>query len=265
MQSNFVRMAAAAANKLGMHCHIQHEERVSTEDPLYRESGNAFLDRLLGATLHAFPTGEDEQGADRRLERLAETLRQSGGKPYVIHLGPQHPPLGALGYVRAAQELCTQLEETKLEIDEVLVASGSGATHAGLLFGLRALRSPLTITGVCVRRGADQQHERILDTCARISKLLKIDNPVIDDDVQLMDEHLAPGYGVINEATSHAIAAAAREEGLLLDPVYTGKTFAGVLSKAALAADQGLLFWHTGGTPALFAYQRVLEHALETR
>lgn len=262
VQSNFVRMAAAAANKLGMRCHIQLEARVATDDPLYHESGNAFLDRLLGATLHSFPTGEDEQGADRQLERLAEDLRQSGSRPYIIPLGENHPPIGALGYVLAAQELCQQVEELKLPLDEVVVASGSGATHAGLLFGLRALGSNLRVTGVCVRRNANLQRPRILETCQRISELLATKNPVNDEHVHLTDEHLAPGYGVINDATLRAITAGAREESLILDPVYTGKAFAGLLSRAVAAADKRLLFLHTGGTPALFAYQQVLDPVL---
>ena len=262
VQSNFVRMAAAAANKLGMLCHIQHEARVASDDPLYHESGNVFLDRLLGATLHSFPTGEDEQGADRQLERLADSLRQSGRQPYIIPLGQSHPPIGALGYVLAAHELCQQMDELKLPLDEVVVASGSGATHAGLLFGLRALGSSLRVTGVCVRRNANLQRPRILETCKRIGELLEIDNPVNDEHVHLIDEHLAPGYGVINDTTLRAIAAGAREESLMLDPVYTGKAFAGLLSRAAAATDSGLLFLHTGGTPALFAYQRLLDPAL---
>ena len=264
VQSNFVRMAAAAANKLGMRCHIQHEARVATADSLYHESGNAFLDRLLGATLHSFPTGEDERGADRQLEHLAEDLRQSGSRPYIIPLGQDHPPIGALGYVLAAQELCQQLDELKLPLDEVVLASGSGATHAGLLFGLRALGSSLRVTGVCVRRNANLQRPRILETCQRISELLATKNPVHDEHVHLLEEHLAPGYGEINDATLRAIAAGAREESLMLDPVYTGKAFAGLLSRAAKAADSDLLFLHTGGTPALFAYQRVLDQALAT-
>ena len=266
VQSNFVRMAAAAANKLNMHCHIQHEARVATDDPQYHESGNVFLGRLLGATLHTYPTGEDEEGADRQLEALAEELKAAGRRPYIIPLGQHHPPLGALGYVLAELELCEQIEEQALSIDEVVVASGSAATHAGLLFGLRALGSPLRVTGVCVRRNTSLQRPRVHDTCSRIGDLLDVSSPVHDSDVHLVDEHLAPGYGMINDATLNAITTAAHAESLMLDPVYTGKAFAGLLSRAAvIEPGTGLLFIHTGGLPALFAYQRMLAPALRKR
>ena len=133
-QSNFVRLAAAAARTLGMDCHIQLEERVPRDDSLYRESGNVLIDRLLGATLHVFPEGENEAGADTRLETIAAELKDKGRYPYVIHLAPGHRPLGALGYVVAARELLHQLSNGGQTVDAIVVASGSGNTHAGLLF-----------------------------------------------------------------------------------------------------------------------------------
>ena len=165
VQSNFARLAAAAARTLGMDCHVQLEDRVPGTGQLYRESGNVLLDRMLGATLHAYPTGEDEAGADRRLDDLAAALARDGRRPYVIHLGPDYPPLGALGYVVAAREIHAQLAAQDLAVDEIVVPSGSGATHAGLLFGLRVLGWTGTVTGVCVRRAAAQQRARIDGHC----------------------------------------------------------------------------------------------------
>ncbi len=147
VQSNFVRLAAAAANKLGMECHIQLEERVAKEDTYYRNSGNVFLDRLLGATIHSYPEGEDEEGADLHLGEIAAELSAEGKSPYIIPLGPGHAPLGALGYVVAARELLNQMVQYDIEFDEVIVPSGSGNTHGGLLFGLRALGSELKVNG----------------------------------------------------------------------------------------------------------------------
>ncbi len=254
-QSNFVRLAAAAARALGMDCHIQLEERVVRDDPLYRESGNVLIDRLLGATLHAYPEGEDEAGADRSLETLAADLADKGRSPYVIHLAPGHKPLGALGYVVAARELVNQLGDGGQTLDTVVVASGSGNTHAGLLFGLSALGSPVAVHGICVRRAAGEQHTRIATRCAEIADLLGMRSPVAEADIQLDDRFLAPGYGKLNDATTAAIEQAARAEALMLDPVYTGKAMAGFLHLASqTAAGHSLLFWHTGGAPALFAY-----------
>ncbi len=263
VQSNFGRLAAAAARRLGMDCHIQLEERVPKTDPVYRTSGNVLLDRILGATLHYYPDGEDEAGADRRLHEIAAELAARGRRPYIIPLAPGHKPLGALGYVVAAEEIRRQLAAGGPSIHEVVVASGSGNTHAGLLFGFRALGWPVTVTGICVRRPAAAQRERIESRCREIAELLSIE-PVVDPaDIRLIDDFLAPGYGRLNEATIAAIETAARTEALILDPVYTGKTMAGFLHRARESGSgRALLFVHTGGTPALFAYGAALTGAM---
>jgi D-cysteine desulfhydrase/L-cysteate sulfo-lyase len=264
VQSNFVRTAAAAARKLGMTCHIQLEERVATDAPRYHDSGNVLIDKLLGATLHSYPDGEDEAGADRQLGEIAADLRKEGHRPYIIPLAPGHPPLGALGYIVAAKEIVGQCEESDLLIDEIVVGSGSGATHAGLLFGLKALGSNVRVIGSCVRRAADLQHGRIHETCKGIAALLDIESPVAEEDIQLTDAFLAPGYGELNEATSRAIVLGAQTEGLIIDPVYTGKTLAAAIDRAQNAdPHSAILFLHTGGTPAIFAYQEKIEAALK--
>jgi 1-aminocyclopropane-1-carboxylate deaminase/D-cysteine desulfhydrase-like pyridoxal-dependent ACC family enzyme len=262
VQSNYCRLAAAFAAKLGMECHIQQEERVAKDDPLYRRSGNVLIERLLGATLHAYPHGEDEAGADAALEALADRLRAAGRRPYVIHLAPGHPPLGALGYVRCAEELLAQLDALDQPVDRIAVPSGSGATHAGLLFGLRALGSTIPVAGVCVRRPAEQQRPRIATRCAEIADLLGVTNPVSPEDVVVDDRFLAPGYGRLNDAAARAIALGARTEALMLDPVYSGKALAGALAMAAEAGPaETVLFLHTGGSPGIFAYGEAMETA----
>ncbi|TQV75819.1 D-cysteine desulfhydrase family protein [Denitrobaculum tricleocarpae] len=256
VQSNFARLTAAGARKLGMESHIQWEERVAKQDPRYRNSGNVLIERILGATLHSYPLGEDETGADRRLGEIAEELRQAGRKPYVIPLAPGHAPLGALGYVVAARELLQQITAAELAVDGIVVASGSGATHAGLLFGLRALGSSIPVTGICVRRDAAAQGPRITQRCAEIAELLQIKNRVAVEDVVVTDAFLAPGYGRASEEVLDAIRLAARTEALMLDPVYSGKTMAGFVSTARQAEGEGaLIFIHTGGTPGIFAYE----------
>ena len=263
VQSNFVRAAAAGARKLGMSCHIQLEERVATKNPRYRDSGNVLIDKLLGATLHAYPQGEDESGADHQLENIAADLRDAGSRPYIIPLAPGHPPLGSLGYVVAAKELLSQIKESDLPVNEIFLASGSGATQAGLLFGLRALGSAIQVTGVCVRRDATRQQARIRESCNGIATLLEIKSKVTDDDIKLSDAFLAPGYGIPSHATLGAIVLGAQTEGLMLDPVYSGKAMAAVIHYAKLADNSSMfVFLHTGGTPAIFAYQEVIEEAL---
>lgn len=257
VQSNYMRMAAAAAARLGMAAHVQLEARVSGKGPDYAATGNALLMDLLGAVRHDYPDGEDEAGADARLRALAEDLRRAGRRPYVIPLGPGNPPLGALGYVAAARELAAQIAEAKLDLDAVVVASGSGMTHAGLLVGLRALGLTVPVIGACVRRPAGAQAGRIRAACAEVAALLGIPPAVADGDVRVHDGALAPGYGRPGAAVVDAIRLAARREGLLLDPVYTGKVMAELIALARAGAwrpGARVLFVHTGGTPALFAY-----------
>ncbi|MFQ5624662.1 MAG: D-cysteine desulfhydrase family protein [Paracoccaceae bacterium] len=255
IQSNFARITAAMARKLGMDCHIQLEERVPGTGDLYRRNGNVLLDRLLGATLHSYPEGEDEAGADAALRGIAAGLRRRGRKPYVIPLAADHPPLGALGYVCAAIELAQQADGQP-PFDEIVIASGSALTHTGLLFGLRALGIATPVLGICVRRDAAAQGARVAKRLDDLAELLSIPSPVPAFDVTVDDSALPPGYGRLSDATVEAIELTARTEGLFLDPTYTGKTMAGLigLARSGELAGKRVLFWHTGGQPALFAY-----------
>ena len=266
IQSNFIRSAAAATAKLGMDCHVQLEERVPNVDQTYRASGNVLLDKLFGATIYSYPDGEDETGADRNINEIADDLKKQGKTPYIIPLSPGHPPLGAMGYIVAAQEILEQLKQSGQQIDEIVVASGSTSTHAGLLYGLRALGSRLRIAGICVRRNKEQQAPRVLARCTELSKLLGTSEYVTADDIILNDVPLAPGYGQLNPLTIEAIKLAASTEGLLLDPVYTGKVMAGMIDRVrgnVYAKNANILFLHTGGQPALFAYEPELTAALD--
>ena len=199
---------------------------------------------------------------DRRLREIAGELERRGRRPYVIPLSTGHRPLGALGYVVAAQEIMAQMEFDSVSFDEIVVPSGSGNTHAGLLFGLRALGCASRVTGVCVRRHATTQRDRIRWCCDEIADMLGIDSPVSNADIWLIDDFLAPGYGLANEATLGAIETAAQSEGLILDPVYSGKAMAGMLRRTGeTSAETSLLFLHTGGAPAIFAYGPELSNA----
>ena len=258
IQSNFVRVAAAAARQQGMDIHIQLEERVPDVDPIYCASGNVLLDKLLGAHLHWYPAGDDEAAADASLETLAASLVSEGHQPYVIHLGIDSPPLGGLGYVVAANELAEQIAKRSLRFDAIVVASGSGLTHAGLLVGLRARGVNIPIIGVCVRRGAELQHPRIVRRAKEIGAMIERPEAVSSSDVRVIDAVLSPGYGKLNLETHSAISMAARLEGLFLDPVYTGKTMAGLMhlvKTEEIPRGDRVLFVHTGGLPALFGYE----------
>ena len=265
VQSNLVRVAAAGARQLGMDAHIQLEERVDEAGDLYRASGNVLLDRLLGATLHSLAVGEDEAAADAALGRLARALSAEGRRPYVIHSAPGHPPLGGLGYLLAAEEIVTQAAALGVAFDVVVCASGSALSHAGALVGLRALDETMPVHGICVRRDAHRQRARVASVAAELAAMIERPATFAEGDVDLCDAVLAPGYGRLNDAVREALALAARHEALLLDPVYTGKAMAGLIAhvrSGRIATGSRVLFLHTGGLPALFAYSDRLEPCL---
>ena len=257
VQSNYVRTVAAAAAKVGLGCHIQLEDRVPGMGDAYHVSGNVLLDRLLGAHLHAYPEGDDEAGADGALAQIASGLEERGERPYLIYLSEKHEPLGALGYVDAAVEMVHQAEQIPVPPKTIVLASGSATTHAGMLVGLRSLgRDDITVHGICVRRERDAQRGRVTRVVRRTEELLDCVGVVDEDDVLVTDDFLGPAYGHLTEPGAEAMLLAARTEGLLLDPVYTGKAFAGLLDlvRRGSVGPEPVVFLHTGGTPALFAY-----------
>ena len=258
VQSNYVRSSAACAARLGMRAVVQLEDRVPGMGETYRRSGNVLLDHLLGAEIMHYPHGEDEVGADAALRERADALRAEGRAPFVIPLGLDNPPLGALGYMRAAEELVAQ----DGGFDHMVVASGSGATHAGLLAGLRNVGSKAQVQGICVRRDAGQQRVRLAEVGRRLSALLGSNSIYSNADIAVWDGALAPGYGRIGPEARRAIDLMATEEGLFLDPVYTAKGFAGVeglLENGVITKGERICFIHTGGLPALFAYEAELQ------
>ncbi len=265
VQSNFVRQCAASARKLGLDCEIQLENRVQGLPEGQERTGNMLLDRILGVPIHHFPVGEDEQAADENLEKIADGIRARGGKPYVIHLGAAHPPLGALGYVDCAREIIEQTHALGQELGAVVVASGSAASHAGVITGLRHYGSDALVHGICVRRKADLQYERVLKRSRDLATMLGTPDLITDGDIITNGDYLGEGYGIPTPDTMAAIDRGARQETLLLDPVYSGKAFDGflhLLEQDQLPADKACVFVHTGGTPGLFAYAHLWQQGI---
>ena len=257
VQSNFVRLCAAAARKLGWQAVVQLEYRVPKDDAFYKSSGNVLLNQLFGAQIHYFPEGENEAAADASLDRMAEDLRAQGRHPHVVHLGIDHPPIGGLGYARCAAECYAQFQAKGVMPDHVVIPSGSGLTHAGFLVGARAVGWDVKVHGICVRREAGQQKDRIARRAAELDTMLATDR-VQPADILVNDSVLAPGYGQMNDHVMEAITFAAQDEALLLDPVYTGRTMAGLVSllkSGEIERGSRVAFIHTGGLPSIFAYQ----------
>ncbi|MEX3009430.1 D-cysteine desulfhydrase family protein [Hoeflea sp. TYP-13] len=265
VQSNFVRLCAAAARKIGWEAIVQLEERVPKDDVFYNTSGNVLLDHLLGARIHSFAEGEDEAAADANLDRLAEEQRAAGRTPHVVHLGTDHRPLGGLGYALCAVEAWLQLEALGQSPDHVVIPSGSGLTHAGFLAGARAIGWNVPVHGICVRRPAHLQQPRIEMRSAELDQMLEGRAGLCAVDVMVDDVTLSPGYGRMNEDVLAAIRYAALDEALLLDPVYSGRTMAGLVSlvsRGVIRKGETVLFIHTGGLPAIFGYQTDLAEGL---
>jgi len=262
VQSNHVRMTVAAARKMNMDVEVQLEHRVDRKQPEYHKSGNPFLIKLMGAKIHYYPVGEDEDGADRAMIDRAEVLKAEGKKPYVIPLSNVRTPYGALGYVEAAEETLDQLWAIGVTPKCFYLPTGSASTHAGFLLGLLASDCAIPVRGVCVRRDAVSQQQRVLDKIGSVIELMELNAVVERDQVMCDDRFLAPGYGHSNPATKTAIETLARREGILLDPTYTGKSFAALLEalqQGDYGPDDHVVFLHTGGTPSLFAYPDLVD------
>lgn len=254
VQSNHCRLTLAAAIREGLRCQLVLEERVpDSYDP--DASGNNFLYRLLGVErIEVVPGGADLQAA---MAGLADELADQGRKAYVIP-GGASTPLGALGYVACAEEILAQTFEAGLRVDHVVCASGSGGTHAGLLVGLLGNNADIPVTGISVRHPREEQEESILELARETAEFLGVGTEIPEDAVVVRDDYVGPGYSLPTEEMVEAVRLLARVEGLLLDPVYTGKTMAGLLDLTEMGRfdpDENVLFLHTGGAPSLFAYR----------
>lgn len=260
VQSNHVRQTAAAACKQGLKCHALLERRVPHTESQYEMTGNVLLDRLFGATLEFRGPGLDMNAEARS---VCDRLEAEGHRPYFIPGGGSNA-IGALGYVSCAQEIEKQSHESGTKFDWIVMGTGSTGTQAGLVAGLHAMNSSLKVMGVSVRQPRDRQVAAVFDLAVKTSKMLgAAEFP--QHDVIVDDGYVGEGYGVPAASTIEAISMAAQYEGLLLDPVYSGKGFAGMIGlvrEGFFKETDNVLFLHTGGAAALFAYEQLLLDSL---
>jgi len=251
-QSNHVRATAAAA------AYVEREMiAVYWGSPPQRAVGNHALTLMLGATA-VFTGSEDRESVDLRLQSLAQEVRAQGRRAYVIPRGGACA-LGAVGHALAARELMEQAVEAQLAPDVVVLAIGSGGTQAGLLAGARALALAWRIEGVSVSRPASEASARVLALARECADLAHVDAAFAEHDVVVHDGYIGDGYGVPTPAGDAAIELAARTEGVFLDPTYTGKALAGLISLAhdgRIRSTETVVFVHTGGAPTLLARDR---------
>lgn len=253
VQSNHVRQTAAAACKVGMKCHVLLERRVPDRDASYEETGNVLLDRLFGATYEFRPSGLD---MNAEAQAVSDTLAEQGHRPYFIPGGGSNPT-GALGYVGCAEEIAEHSRETGQTFDWLVMGTGSTGTQAGLVAGFHAMGYALPVMGVSVRQPRERQMNAVHALTQKTLEKLGVDGIPLSK-ILVDDGYVGEGYGIPAESTLEAIRLLARHEGLLLDPVYSAKGMAGLIGMVRAGffkPTDKVLFLHTGGASALFAYE----------
>ena len=253
VQSNHARLTLAWAVKEGLECHLVLEERIKDS---YKPgaSGNNFLFKLLGvAGITVVPGGSPML---QEMEKVAEGLRAKGKKPYVIPGGASNS-LGALGYVSCAQEVMEQLFHMGLNIHTMVVPSGSAGTHAGIVTGMYGTNAGIPVLGMNVSRPKDVQEKLVYGLVKDTAALCGVKTEIPASAVTCFADYVGPGYSLPTDSMVEAVELLARTEAILLDPVYSGKAMAGFIDqvrKNAFPKGSNLLFLHTGGSPALYAY-----------
>jgi L-cysteate sulfo-lyase len=252
VQSNHVRQTAAAACKFGLDCHALLERRVPDRAADYETTGNVLFDHIFGTTIEFRPPGLDMNAEARA---VTEKFAVNGRKPYFIPGGGSNE-IGALGYVSCAYEMLAQFDAQGLDVGWIVLASGSAGTHAGLLAGLHAAGSDIPVMGISVRQPRERQiaavHKLAAATAAQLT-----DTPLSLEKTMIEDGYVGAGYGLPTEGTIAAINLIARKEGVLLDPVYSAKGLAGMIGlteQKFFDSQKDVVFLHTGGAAALFAY-----------
>lgn len=256
VQSNHVRQTAAAACRFGLKCHGLLERRVPDRPSSYEETGNVLLNHLFGATLEFRPSGLNMNAEG---EAVTEKLRAEGHRPYFIPGGGSNE-IGALGYVSCAREIVRQSAENGTTFDWIVMATGSTGTQAGLVAGLHAMGANLPVMGISVRQKREVQIKAVHGLVSRTIKKLGAED-IPEEKILVDDGYVGEGYGIPAPSTIEAVKLAAAYEGLLLDPVYSAKGFAGLIGLTRanfFKPTDNVLFLHTGGSVALFAYEDVL-------
>lgn len=256
-QSNHCRLTLAAAVKEGLNCRFVIEQRVPDSYD-YEASGNNFLFRLLGVEkVNVVDLGDDLNAA---MQAEVDELAEEGRKGYIIPGGGSNE-IGTLGYVSCAQEILVQAFDKGVHFDHLCCASGSGGTHSGILVGMRAMGSQIPVTGISVRRPVPEQEGLIGGLATRTREFLGLPSDLKEGELKIFDDYVGEGYSIPTESMVEAVRIFARTEGILLDPVYTGKAAAGLLDliqKGYFKKGEKVLFLHTGGSPGLYAYQDVI-------
>lgn len=254
VQSNHVRQTAAAAVIANMNCEVLYEHRVDGADRDYMLSGNVLLTQLLGAKRHDYPNDTDMVAA---MEAVADALRERGKRPYIIPGGGSNP-VGAMGYANCALELAQQAKGMGLTIDHVVHATGSTGTQAGLIAGSHAMGWSFPILGIGVRLPRPEQEQKVFELARATAEYLGVKQVLPRESVKANCDYVGAGYGIPTDGMIEAVSLLARLDGILLDPVYSGKGMAGLIDlirKNEFSSTDNIVFLHTGGSATLFSYR----------
>ena len=258
IQSNHTRQVAAVAAVLGMRCRLVQEEWTRWDDPVYDKVGNILLSRLMGA--ETVLEGEGYSTAVKPTwERALEQVRREGGKPYAIPAGASDHPLGGLGYAHFADELAAQEAAAEIFFDTVVTATCTGSTQAGMVVGFGAQDRRRRLIGIDTAANAAMTRAAVTRIARATAALVGLNREIRDAEIEIDPRFAGPDYGLPDEPTIAAIRMGARLEAMLTDPVYEGKSLAGLIAMARggeIPAGAKVLYVHLGGAPALNAYHR---------
>jgi 1-aminocyclopropane-1-carboxylate deaminase len=256
IQSNHTRQVAAVAAVLGMRCRLVQEEWTRWDDPAYGKVGNILLSRLMGAEIVLEGAGYST-AVKETWERALEQVRREGGRPYAIPAGASDHPLGGLGYAHFADELAAQEQADGVFFDTVLTATCTGSTQAGMVVGFGAQERKRRLVGIDTAADAAMTRAAVTKIARATAELVGLGREVRDEEIEIDPRFAGPDYGLPDEATIAAIRTAARLEAMLTDPVYEGKSMAGLIAMARageIPKGSKALYVHLGGAPALKAY-----------
>ncbi|MFG2371429.1 1-aminocyclopropane-1-carboxylate deaminase [Streptomyces sp. NPDC048504] len=260
VQSNHTRQVAACAARAGLKCVLIQESWVEWPDSVYDKVGNILISRLAGADVRLVKAGFGI-GFKESWEQALREVEESGGKPYAIPAGASDHPLGGLGFANWAHEVAQQERELGVFFDTVVVCSVTGSTQAGMVAGFRAIEEAggreRRVLGIDASAKPAETREQVARIAQGTAQLIGVKRELTLDDVELDDRYHAGIYGIPDETTLEAMRLAARTEGMVTDPVYEGKSMAGMVDLVArgeIAADSTVLYAHLGGQPALNAY-----------
>jgi 1-aminocyclopropane-1-carboxylate deaminase len=265
-QSNHTRQVAAVAAKLGLKCCLVQEKWVDWDDPVNDKVGNILLSRIMGADVRLDPAGFDI-GIRSSWEDAIREVEKAGGKPYGIPAGASEHHLGGLGFANWAFEVAVQEKELGVFLDTIIVCTVTGSTHAGMIAGFAALEEsaggrPRRVLGIDASATIDKTRDQVARIARNTAGLIDLGRDLRDDEITVLEGWAGDLYGIPVESTIEAIRLSARLEGMIVDPVYEGKSMAGLIDLVAsgeIGRDSTVLFAHLGGQPALNAYSGIFD------